>query len=235
MFHPSILPDRAAAHAELLARSYLRVEQFMHEPAVRELEAEIADLCSPACTRSGHFALRDALGFVITMNGLDRVSDLLFDLARRDEMLGLAGDLLGKAALSLHVEYFAKPPHGGTAAPPHQDHAFYHAHFPDELALSFWIALDDVDPDGGALEYGVGSPLALLDHVQSPALDFDYQLPACPALPFEVAVVPRGGALVHHSYTVHRTRTNRSARPRRAVVFNYRGSPYREWLRSEAA
>jgi hypothetical protein len=235
MFHPSLHLDRRTARDELLERGYLRMPAFLNDADIGELEAEVADLCSPTCRREGHFVLRDASGFVILMNGIDKASDALFDFARRDEMIGLASDLLGKCALSLHVEYFAKPPHRGSAAPPHQDHAFYHAHFPDELALSFWIAIDDVVPDSGALEYGVRSPHELLPHVASSAVDFGLELATPPALDFEVATVPRGGALVHHSYTVHRTRTNRSSRPRRVIVFNYRGSPYRESLRTEAA
>jgi ectoine hydroxylase-related dioxygenase (phytanoyl-CoA dioxygenase family) len=225
MSQPSLLPDRRASREELLDRGYLRIPRLVDESTVAQLEREIDALSAPG---SGVRTVRDASGSVLVMNRLDRVSDLLFDLARDGDLIALASELLGKPALSLQVEYFAKPPHGGTAAPPHQDHAFYHAHFPDELALSIWIALDDVDPDGGALEYGVGSPLALLPHVPSPALDFDLELACCPELAFEVAVVPRGGALVHHSYAVHRTATNRTSRPRRAVVFNYRGSPYRE-------
>lgn len=236
MFHPSITSDpaaTAAARDALLSRGYTRLRQLVTTDGVRTLEAEIEAIAGGREVADPPMVLRDAAGAVILMNKIDRTSDLLYDLARAPELLGLASELLGKPALSLHVEYFAKPPHGGTVSRPHQDHAFYHAHFADELALAIWVALDDVGPDSGALEYAVNSPLALLPHAVSSSPDLDMEVVTTAGLTFEVAPVPRGGALVHHSYTVHRAATNATARPRRAVVFNYRGSPYREWLRDE--
>jgi ectoine hydroxylase-related dioxygenase (phytanoyl-CoA dioxygenase family) len=167
------------------------------------------------------------------MNRIDKESDVLYDLARHPTMIGIASELLGKPAVSLHVEYFAKPPHSLRSTPPHQDHVFYLEHFDDEMALSFWLALDDVTAASGALEYATPCARELLPHIPSSAPDFDFELPDVDGLEFAVAVVPRGGCVLHHSYVIHRSGGNRTERPRRALVFNYRGSPYRAWMRAE--
>jgi phytanoyl-CoA dioxygenase PhyH len=233
MFHPSSAVDREAAHRELLDRGYLRIAHFVRESCLRELETEIASLGS-ATAASNHTVVRDDAGSVIAMHRLDNVSDLLFDLARREEMIGLAAALLGKAAQSLHVSYYAGPAHQ-TALPARQDHASYYEHFRNELALSICIVLDDIDPLGGAPEYSGAAKRELLAHVASPVIGVDLELATCSPDRFERATVQRGGALIHHSYAIRRTATNLTQRTYRTISFNYRGSPYRERLRREAA
>ena len=92
------------------------------------------------------------------MERIDKVSDALFDLARDPALLGVAEGLLGRPGLSLHVTYIRE--RARVMAPSSQriDHATYVVHFPQELALTLWVPLDDVSDIGGALEYGAPSP-----------------------------------------------------------------------------
>lgn len=189
---------------------------------------------------SVHYGERDSFGNLIYLNRLDVASDFFFDTARHPKFMGLAETLLGKAVVPLHVECFSKPPTSRYATPPHQDQVFYHAHFHDELAIALWIALDDVTPESGALQYvpTAISECRLLAHVGSASASFDMELVpevAQAMTSYEVVPVPRGGCAIHHSFVVHRAGPNVTSRDRRAVVFNYRGSPYRQSLLPLAA
>jgi len=175
----------------------------------------------------------DDAGGVLVMNGLDARSELLFDFARTDALIGMAELLLGKAAMPIHIEYFGKPRAGTEATPPHQDQVFYEDHFNDEPAITFWCPLQDVPDGAGALEYGspVPSPSGLLPHRRSANVDFGAELVDATAYAFTRVPVPRGGCLVHHSYVVHRSGPMTLDQPRRVFAFNYRGSSFRERLR----
>lgn len=231
MFHPSLDPASVAARRKaLLDDGYLVLPEFLDDDGVAVLIAEIDTLINEHDPGRGYLMLRDANGFPVAMNRMDRVSDLLFDLAREPALIDVASVLLDKPAISLHTEYFAKAATQGPAVPAHQDHAFYEAHFAEELAVSLWVALDEVTEDGSALEYATKSPFHLLPHRPSPAPDFDYELADPAGLEFRPVAVRRGGCIAFHSFAIHRVSPNRSGRPRRALVFNYRGSPYRQWL-----
>jgi hypothetical protein len=238
MFHQSfeaLPPERlATSRRDLLDRGFINLRQCITGKAADLLLVEIERLKETATPTSTYGVVRNAHGSVVVMNRLDRESDLLYDMARHPALIRLAEGLLGKAVISLHVEYFAKDAVHSAPSPPHQDHVFYQAHFDDELALSIWIALDDVTQDGGALEFGAPTVQRLLEHVRSPTVDFDYELTPSDAskYSFVVVPVPRCGCVIHHSYAVHRAGVNRSGRPRRAIVFNYRGSPYRHQMRA---
>jgi len=238
MFHPCI--DLISPSKWLDKREELRVKgftcfpEFASPPTVDCLKAEADHLISNATQDSIYGVVRDDYGAIVVMNKIDKVSDYLFNLARHPVMMAVAEQLLGKPAIPLHVEYFCKPAEHSSPTPAHQDHVFYEEHFNDELALSFWIALDDVARDSGALEYGADAQMQLLPHVDSPTIDFDFQLAETKGITFAIVPTPRGGCIVHHSYAVHRTGDNTSGSPRRAIAFNYRGSSYRAWLQSKA-
>lgn len=101
---------------------------------------------------------RDINGRVLSMHYLDRYSDLLFDLTRLPELQYVAEALLESRCVPFLTEYFAKPAAQSEATPPHQDQIFYHDHFGDELAVTFWIALADVAEDDGVLRYSTPQP-----------------------------------------------------------------------------
>jgi ectoine hydroxylase-related dioxygenase (phytanoyl-CoA dioxygenase family) len=184
-----------------------------------------------ASSRCGIWRSKD--GVVVVANQLEKASDLLFDLQRAVPLIAVAEALLGRAVVPLQVEYFHNPPRSPHCAPPHQDHAFY-THFPDELAISLWTTLDELDKDSGGLEFVVQQPAALLPHDRSLSYGFDLELsPSVRQLVYRPPLaLGAGDSVAFDSLAVHRSTPNRSGRPRRAIVFNYRGSPYREATRS---
>jgi phytanoyl-CoA hydroxylase len=150
---------------------------------------------------------------------LDRF-DPEFDRLREDRrFVELAELLLDGPVRAQNVEAFIKPPHRGRPTPPHQD-GFYFCLSPNE-ALTFWISLDDIDEENGALCYVRGSHRhGVLPHGASNVLGFSQgieggyrealgELIKCP--------VRRGDCLVHHSLTIHLAPANPTGRRRRAV------------------
>ena len=228
----------SGARETLLREGFLVCPAFVEEATRTRLEQEIDALIQASTNPTRLFGVvRDSNGYVTVMNNVDKHSDYLYDIARSPEWVEVAETLLGKPAQPLHVEYFAKPPGVVRPTPPHQDHEFYVDHFDDEMAITFWIALDDIIEQSGALHYRWPADLQLLPHVPSQAPDFDKEL--APELiaadsGWRVAEVPRGGCVVHHSFVVHAAGSNRTQHARRAVAFNYRGSPWRAHLRTLA-
>jgi hypothetical protein len=147
------------------------------------------------------------------------------DLLWNPRMVVPAEQLLEGKVRFWHDQLFCKPAkHGGVVAW-HQDYSYWTRTGP-MAHLTCWIPLDDVDEENGAIEYVPGShnwPLlerttlagdleglkAQLTPEQQQALDNPVKITA-----------RRGHATFHHPLTVHGSRANRSARPRRAAVVN---------------
>jgi len=132
----------------------------------------------------------------------------------------------------------------------HQDSAYISNQFKpyDNNSVTLWIALDDVDKDGGCLEYAVEShkwrPLQHRmneEQITSPtnreisefhssdessyrdALSTAAQLAGVPGAQVVVDMVPvkEGYAVLHHQDTYHGSGTNKRSQHRRALVAHY--------------
>lgn len=169
-------------------------------------------------------------GAVLSMHHLDRSSDLLFDLIRLPELVDAADALLQSRCVPFLTEYFAKPGSAAERTPAHQDQIFYRDHFGDELAVTFWIPLAAVDIGDGVLEYAEPQPveMVLLRHQESAVQNFGAELVSEKEFLFRPAPVPAGGAVVHHSFSVHRSGPVTTSSHRAAFALNYRRSPYRQ-------
>jgi ectoine hydroxylase-related dioxygenase (phytanoyl-CoA dioxygenase family) len=129
-----------------------------------------------------------------------------------------------------------KPPGHPHATPWHQDDAYGAVPFAaagtplSHATLQFWLALDNVDVDNGCMHFHPPLPSDVLQphRVAAGDPDADDRLlgladeAAC-IDPAAVVACPlaAGGATVHGSGTLHYTPPNRSARPRRAYIFNF--------------
>ncbi|WP_184174543.1 phytanoyl-CoA dioxygenase family protein [Rhabdobacter roseus] len=153
-------------------------------------------------------------------------------LLRGSKFEELAETLLGEKMARGNVEYFNKPAGVGKPTPPHQD-CYYFMLTPPQ-ALTFWIPLEDVDPENGCLRYVKGSHrLGMRPHGRNATLGFsqaitDFGTPE--DLAHEVAVPAKvGDVLVHHGMTIHRAEANQSpTRSRRVLGLVYFGESARE-------
>ena len=156
---------------------------------------------------------------------MDQHSEFFSALARTPNLLGLAEAIFGDRALLISVELFGKPAGVGSEVPYHQDNAYFNL-APDH-ALTCWIALADATQENGCVRYIDGShKLGNLPHVPSGVKGNSMRLKALPpdAGPEVCGVVRRGGALIHHCNTIHRSEPNRSDRDRPGLLFVYKAA-----------
>ena len=145
---------------------------------------------------------------------------------------GLASLLLDEPAVPRNVEYFNKPPKVGKSTPPHQDN--YYFMLEPALAVTMWLALEDVDEENGCVRYVKGSHLAgLRPHGRTQTLGFSQGITDFPNeadRQAEMAFPAKSGdLLVHHSMAIHWADNNKSqTRSRKALGFIYFGESAKE-------
>jgi ectoine hydroxylase-related dioxygenase (phytanoyl-CoA dioxygenase family) len=143
-------------------------------------------------------------------------------LARDPRILDIVEDLLGPNIMLYYSMLMMKPPREGFEAPWHQDFAFFVHDVANLLACQVYI--DDSTLENGCIRVAPGShKLGLINHfkdnrftgiVQGDTSEFDKNQVAVP--------VAAGGMVFWHGLTLHSSQPNRSARPRRAIVFEYK-------------
>lgn len=155
---------------------------------------------------------------------------VLADFGRDPRLIALAAQLLGSNTMSqlINQAHF-KLPGDGVAFPWHQDskHRRYGTSEWRDVNgrgsyVQIAIALDDVTPDSGPIEFIPGS--ARLGHL---GLSEAGVLPASVDESLAIAPTPQaGGLVVFGPYTIHRSLPNRSAHPRRTFIngFAYPGA-----------
>jgi ectoine hydroxylase-related dioxygenase (phytanoyl-CoA dioxygenase family) len=150
-------------------------------------------------------------------------------------VLGTASALLGEPAVLYKEKINYKPP-GGAGYAPHQDAPAYRF---VETHVSCMVAVDDADDDNGCLEVVSRSHHELLPTASDGCLRADLAA----TLDWVSVPVRAGQTLWFHSRTPHRSGSNRSAVPRRALYPTYnaaaegdlRDDYYRQKLREFAA
>jgi hypothetical protein len=141
-----------------------------------------------------------------------------------------------------------KPPGHPHETPWHMDMSYARmpttpagTHWPNDVIVQFWMALDDVDETMGCMEFvpGVQDNPMPPHHVAGGAPDDEGRLLAIedPAdwLPLDRAVkcpLPAGSATVHGYATPHYTAPNRSVNGRRAYIFSFANMAKLEALRA---
>ena len=146
------------------------------------------------------------------------------ELARHPRILDVVEGLLGPNIQLYYSMLMMKPPREGFQAPWHQDFAFFVHDRADLLACL--VAIDDATIENGCLRVVPGShKLGIVNHfkdgrftevVQGDTSDYDD-----PAR--QRALPARAGSLIlWHCMTLHSSQPNRSERPRRAIVFEYK-------------
>ena len=135
----------------------------------------------------------------------------------------LAEQLLGHSVTPCNLQYFNKPPGTGLPTPPHQDG--YYFKLSPCLAITLWLALENVDAQNGCVRYVIGSHRETMrPHGQTGTLGFSQGItdyPTAHDLAREIACPAEAGDLLaHHALTIHRADGNRSShRTRQALGF----------------
>jgi len=154
---------------------------------------------------------------------LHHYSDIFLRAAKNPSLINTLESILGNPLRLYASQVFAKPAYVGTTVPSHQDMPYWPFE-PYEL-VSAWIALDDSTIENGCVRHLAGShKLGILPHAPSGVVGNslsvidDPRLKALSECPVEVR---RGSCILHHCLTVHRSEPNRSANPRRGLIYVY--------------
>jgi ectoine hydroxylase-related dioxygenase (phytanoyl-CoA dioxygenase family) len=153
------------------------------------------------------------------------LDDAFMKAARNPAMLAAVADLIGPDLHLQHAKLNWKPPAVGAGEVGwHQDFPFFpHSNY-DLLACMF--LLDDATPDNGCMRVIPGShKRGPVDHYAADGTfagrctdpgDYEPDVRAGNVVDF---VVPAGSMTVHHCNTLHASYPNRSANPRRGLVY----------------
>lgn len=190
-----------------------------------EVEA-LRTVAESAKIRAEHQARDGYLEKTVHMLGLTGMDPAFMDLAKDPRIVERLKPLLGPDIQLQHSKLAAKPstknagPFGW-----HQDFCYFpHSNY--SLA-AVMVMLDDATPDNGCMYMVKGShKLGMLDHTNAEGL---FTGSCRESRHWEedpskvVAITPRaGGISIHHCLTLHGSPANRSGRPRRGLVFQYR-------------
>jgi ectoine hydroxylase-related dioxygenase (phytanoyl-CoA dioxygenase family) len=144
-------------------------------------------------------------------------------LARDPAILDVVEGLIGPNIQLYYSMLMMKPPRQGFTAPWHQDFAFFVHNRTDILACM--VAIDDATHENGCLRVIPGShKLGLLNHFK----DGRFLGVLADPTPFDdparqVALPAKAGSLIlWHSLTLHSSHPNRSEKPRRAIVLEFK-------------
>lgn len=135
----------------------------------------------------------------------------------------ILAELLGAPPLLTTDQIFMKPPHFGSAKPYHQDNYYFQCQ-PADRVITAWVALDDADGENGCLRYIDGSHRGgMLPHDKVPRVHHTFVPP--PELvdlsKESLALVRKGGVVVHHCMTLHTSHRNDSDRWRRGYASHW--------------
>lgn len=153
-------------------------------------------------------------------------ADPYFDsLARDSQVTELGRAIFDDEPILFGVELFGKPARVGSEVPYHQDNAYFNL-LPDD-AFTCWVALADSNEENGCVRYIEGShKLGNLPHRPSGVKGNSMGLAEMPKSAGDevCGIVPRGGAIIHHCNTIHRSEPNRSDRDRPGLLFVYKAA-----------
>lgn len=141
--------------------------------------------------------------------------------ATRPEILDVVKALLGSSIKLYTDQMFVKPPHHGSEVPFHQDHAYWLNVEPYNM-ITCWLAIDDATIENGCVRMIPGSHKQLIPHHKFDGVQTDGLLEEELDISLEVPIeVKAGGAIFHHSLTVHRSFPNQSDKGRRGLASIY--------------
>lgn len=213
---------------EFNERGYLIIEKFFSPEKIAEIDRELQRFIrqiDPAQSAGRVVYEPNTEGKIRNLFEMEKQDEYFSDLAAGPELITLAATIFDDEPVSMGVELFGKPARVGSEVPHHQDNAYFNL-VPDQ-ALTIWIALADATPDNGCVRYIEGShKLGNLPHRASGVKGNSMRLTEMPADagPEVCGVVRRGGALVHHCNTIHRSEPNRSNLDRPGLLFVFKAA-----------
>jgi len=227
------MSDKTAPASEMTAAferdGYVALPGFLSQQELDAVEQALARFAPERLKQmpEEHVFLEDKNDYT-TLKQIQQLFD--YDAVFHRLMFGsrfeeVAATLLGDKVVGKNMQYFNKPPKVGQPTPPHQDGYYFMLHPP--LAVTMWMALDEVDESNGCVRYVPGShKQPMREHAKTGTLGFsqgitDYGTDEDKRRETPIPASP-GDLLVHHAMTIHRADGNtHPTRTRRALGFIY--------------
>jgi phytanoyl-CoA hydroxylase len=210
-------------------QGYLVVENVFSVSEVERLQRacdEIAGLAKGLTASTDRFKLsvfRDSGPFVQQVGDPHEMSGVWLDLVRDSRLLDRVEGLIGPNIQVYYSQLMMKAPRQGFTAPWHQDAAFFPHSRSRILACS--VAIDDATIENGCISVIPGShKLGLINHYNEEGVftgivrdQRDFNPATAVSLPAKA-----GSVLFWHALTLHSSPPNRTDRPRRILVIEYK-------------
>jgi len=150
--------------------------------------------------------------------------DALFDLLEHPATFPLIREILGNDVSMIDNDYFISPPRTESHAHWHHDVGMPGVYHPRSVMMvKLFFLLDDVTEDGGCTLFLPGSHRFPMDF-PLPKVQDPMDMPGHAKMAF-----PAGTAYFFNGRCYHAATSNRSDRPRRALIYNYGHHWMRIW------
>ncbi len=217
--HPSEIKDRAVSIRSAFERDgYVSLPGFFPEAELDEIREQharyVREIVPRLPEKEVYYDDKRDPTTLKQLQSMEKRDPFFGDLVSAGSALHtLAETCLGEPVVTRNLQYFNKSPRASTPTPPHQDG--YYFHLTPNRAVTLWIALEDVAPEQGCVNYVRGSHrYGMRAHGRSGTLGFsqsilDFGIPN--DLDNRVDFPCRAGhVLAHHSLTIHWAEGNTS-------------------------
>jgi ectoine hydroxylase-related dioxygenase (phytanoyl-CoA dioxygenase family) len=210
-------------------QGYLVVENVFSAAEVSKLQSACDELSAQAqnlTASTDRFKLsvfQDSGKLVQQIGDPHEISGVWLDLVKDPRLLDIVEDLIGVNIQLYYSQLMMKAPRQGFTAPWHQDFAFFPHHRANILACT--VMIDDATLDNGCIRVIPGSHrLGLLNHYAEDGtftgiLRDNEKFDATTEAPLPAKA---GSVILWHALTLHSSHPNRTERPRRALVIEYK-------------
>lgn len=210
-------------------QGYLVVENVFAADEVTQLQRGCDELAAKAhglTASTDRFKLsvfQDSGKIVQQVGDPHEMSGVWMDLVRDPRLLDMVEALIGPNIMVYYSQLMMKAPRQGFTAPWHQDFAFFPHSRSNILACT--VAIDEATEENGCIRVIPGShKLGLINHYDEDGVFTGIVRDESGFDPSTEVVLPAkaGSVLFWHALTLHSSHPNRSEKPRRALVIEYK-------------
>lgn len=166
-----------------------------------------------------------------TVRKIQPINDLslyLSEVAADERLLGPMRQIMGDEPVLMEEKLNYKEPLPGLQAaraathfPVHSDWAHYQAQDYPQTVISSAVSMDDSTPESGPLRVWPGSHIAHLEHERLPDREIQVRADLIDLQGGQDILAPAGSVMLFHVLLVHCSRSNRSGRPRRLMIYSH--------------
>ncbi len=211
---------------------YLVLQKFFGAEVLRKIDRRIQQITSDALATDDYSSILEVEPETTTSEAVPRrifnpydLHEDFRNLANDPKMVDCVESLIGPNINLQHSKLNMKPPNVGSVVEWHQDLAYF-PHTNDDL-IALLIYLDDATEDNGCLRVLPRHHTHFFDH-ETPDGQFAGMITEDiesgkfgQPVPLEA---PAGSVILMHCITPHHSHPNRSTKPRRTFIFEYRAT-----------